>query len=71
MSAPDLRAASGHAVGDQDLETNGMAENEDGRLEMGNPLKQLGETLRDLRAEMEWEQHQLPDSQVGSTGEAG
>ena len=45
-----------------------MAENEDGRLEMGNPLKQLGETLRDLKAEMEWEQQQqLPDSPVGST----
>ena len=43
-----------------------MAENEDGRLEMGNFLKQLGETLLDLRAEMEWEQHQLPDSQLGS-----
>ena len=53
MSAPDLRAASGHAVGDQDPDTNGMAENEDGRC---NPLKQLGETLRDLQAEMEWEQ---------------
>ena len=66
MSAPDLRAASGHAVDDKDPEPNGMAENEDGRLEMGNLLKQLGETLRDSQAEMEWEQQQLPDSQVGS-----
>ena len=73
-----MRAASGEAADDQDPETNGMAENEDGRLEMDNLLKQLGETLReveksmrkwaeDLQAEMEWEQQQqLPDSQVGS-----
>ena len=53
MSAPNLQAASGQAVFDQDPETNGTAENEDGRLEMDNLLKQLGETLRDLQAEME------------------
>ena len=52
MSAPDLRAASGQAADDQDPETNGMAENEDGRLEMDNLLKQLGETLREVEESM-------------------
>ena len=40
MSAPDLRAASGQAADE--------AEHEDGRLEMDNLLKQLGETLREV-----------------------
>ena len=71
MSPLDLRAASGQAADDQDPETNGMAENEDGRLEMDNLLKHLGETLRDLEAEMEWEQQQLTDSQVGSMVDEG
>ena len=52
MSAPHLRAASGQAADDQDPETNGMAENEDGRLEMDNLLKQLGETLREVEESM-------------------
>ena len=71
MSPLDLRAASGQAADDQDPETNGMAENEDRRLEMDNLLKHLGETLRDLEAEMEWEQQQLTDSQVGLHGRRG
>ena len=66
MSVLDLRAASGQAADDQDPETAGMAENEDGKL-----LKQLGETLRDLQAEMEWEQQQLTDFQVGSMVDEG
>ena len=36
MSPLDVRAASGQTADDQDPETNGMAENEDGRLEMDN-----------------------------------
>ena len=48
MSPLDLRAASGQAADDQDPKTKGMAENEDGRLEIDNVFKQLGETMRDL-----------------------
>ena len=62
MSPLDVRAASGQTADDQDPETNGMAENEDGRLEMENLLEHLVETLRDLQAEMEWEQQHVTDS---------